>query len=113
MEIDIILNEFTSPHEAVELGLMAERSGVRGIWSSNYGWSRDAFLTLALLAERQDEVSQETLAVIEENLRILDQAIAQIHTALDEDPGSRNLNQLLAARYRQEVGLLSQMSRHI
>ncbi len=37
MEIDIILNEFTSPHEAAELGLMAEglrsqRRLVRQLW---------------------------------------------------------------------------------
>ena len=37
MEIDIILNEFTSPQEAAELGLMVENYGLRGVWSANYG----------------------------------------------------------------------------
>ena len=43
MEIDIILNEFTSPQEASELGLMVEGYGFRGVWSANYGASRDPF----------------------------------------------------------------------
>ena len=31
MEIDIILNEFASPGEAAELGLLAERYGLSGV----------------------------------------------------------------------------------
>ena len=54
MEIDIILNEFASPQEAAELGLLAEQYGLRGVWSSNYGTSRDAFFTLSLLADRSE-----------------------------------------------------------
>ncbi len=63
MEIDIILNEFVSPHEAAELGLLAERYGVRGVWSSNYGWSRDAFITLSLLADRSERIRLGPMAI--------------------------------------------------
>jgi 5,10-methylenetetrahydromethanopterin reductase len=63
MEIDLILNEFTSPQQALELGLMAERYGFRGVWSSNYGWSRDPFFTLALLAERSARIRLGPMAV--------------------------------------------------
>lgn len=63
MQIDIILNEFTSPHEAVELGLMAENYGVRGVWASNYAWSRDPFFTLSLLAERSSRIRMGPMAV--------------------------------------------------
>ena len=63
MEIDIILNEFTSPQEAVELGLMAEGYGLRGVWASNYGWSRDPFFTLSLLADRSSKIRMGPMAV--------------------------------------------------
>ena len=63
MEIDIILNEFTSPGEAAELGLMAERFGLRGVWASNYGWSRDPFFALSLLADRSSRIRLGPMAI--------------------------------------------------
>ena len=63
MEIDIILNEFTSPQEALELGLMAERYGARGVWASNYGCSRDPFMTLPLLADRSSRIRLGPMAL--------------------------------------------------
>jgi len=63
MEIDIILNEFASPAEAAELGLLAERYGVRGVWASNYGWSRDPFFTLSLLAQQSSRIRLGPMAI--------------------------------------------------
>ena len=63
MEIDIILNEYASPQEAAEFGLMAERYGMRGVWSSNYGWSRDPFFTLSLLAHQSSRIRLGPMAI--------------------------------------------------
>jgi len=63
VDIDIILNEFASPQDALELGLLAERYGVRGIWSSNYGDTRDPFFVLALLAKESSRIRLGPLAV--------------------------------------------------
>jgi alkanesulfonate monooxygenase SsuD/methylene tetrahydromethanopterin reductase-like flavin-dependent oxidoreductase (luciferase family) len=63
MEIDIILNEFASPRDAAELGLLAERYGMRGVWSSNYGWSRDPFFTLSLLAAQSSRIRLGPMAI--------------------------------------------------
>jgi 5,10-methylenetetrahydromethanopterin reductase len=63
MKIDIILNEFASPQGAAELGLLAEGYGMRGVWSSNYGWSRDAFMTLSLLAARSSRIRMGPMAI--------------------------------------------------
>ena len=63
MEIDIILNEFATPSEAAELGLLAESYGLRGVWSSNYGDSRDAFLALSQLALQSERIVMGPLAV--------------------------------------------------
>ncbi len=74
MEIDIILNEFASPQEAAELGLMVERYGLRGVWASNYGWSRDPFFTLSLLAERSSRIRLGPMAITAEELHPLKMA---------------------------------------
>jgi len=63
MDVDIILNEFASPAEAAELGLMAERYGMRGVWSSNYAWSRDPFLTLSTLAQQSSTIRLGPMAI--------------------------------------------------
>ncbi len=63
MEIDIIFNEFTTPAEAAELGLLAERYGLRGVWSTNYPTSRDPFFTLPLLASRSSAIRMGPLAI--------------------------------------------------
>ena len=63
MDIDIILNEFTTPQQAAELGLLAESYGIRGVWASNYGDSRDPFFTLALLAHQSSKLFMGPLAV--------------------------------------------------
>ena len=78
MDIDIILNEFTSPQQAVDLGLMAEKYGVRGIWSSNYGWSRDPFIALSLLADRSSRIRLGPMAISAEELHPLNAPILPI-----------------------------------
>ena len=63
MEIDIILDEFSSAQRALELGLMAEEYGFRGLWTMNYGDSRDAFLVLAPLADRSSTIKLGAMAI--------------------------------------------------
>lgn len=87
MDIDIILNEFTSPQEAVELGQMAERYGMRGVWSSNYGWSRDPFMTLSLLADRSSRIRMGPMAISAEELHPL--KMANLLFSLNELSGGR------------------------
>lgn len=50
MKIDVILDPDTSPAEALDLGLLAERHGIHAVWACNYPSSRDPFITLAPLA---------------------------------------------------------------
>ncbi len=74
MEIDIILNEFASPQAAAELGLLAESYGLRGVWASNYTWSRDPFFTLSLLADRSSKIRVGPMAVSSAELHPLKMA---------------------------------------
>lgn len=87
MDIDIILNEFASPREAVDLGLLAESYGIRGVWSSNYAWSRDAFLTLSLLADRSERIRLGPMAVSAAELHPL--KMANLLFTLNEMSGGR------------------------
>jgi alkanesulfonate monooxygenase SsuD/methylene tetrahydromethanopterin reductase-like flavin-dependent oxidoreductase (luciferase family) len=87
MKIDIILNEFASPTEAVELGLMAERYGMRGVWASNYGWSRDPFFTLSLLAHQSSRIRMGPMAISPAELHPL--KMANLLFSLNELSGGR------------------------
>jgi anti-sigma factor RsiW len=55
---------------------------------------------------RRGSLSPETVAVVEENLRIIDTAIGEIRDALAADPTSVDLPLLLSGVYRSRVELL-------
>lgn len=61
-----------------------------------------------VLASRQDTLAPDTLAVITENLRIIEQALKAMEAALEADPGNGQLVNLLLATYQQEIDLLTQ-----
>jgi len=63
------------------------------------------------IERRRDVVEADTLLVLEENMILLDHAIGEIRTALEEDPQNLRLRMLLAARYQQERKLLQKVSR--
>jgi hypothetical protein len=62
-------------------------------------------LRVALETQR-DRPSPATVAVVEENLRIINQAISEARTALEADPNNRDLTFLLMDVYRKKVDLL-------
>jgi hypothetical protein len=61
---------------------------------------------LAALEARKGSLSPQTLAVVEENLKIIDRAVGEMQAALARDPGNRELPALLVTAYRQEIDLL-------
>lgn len=61
---------------------------------------------LAILHTRRDALRPETMAVVNENLRVIDQAILQIQAALKQDPNNVDLAHRLVASYQQEISLL-------
>lgn len=65
----------------------------------------------SLLESRRPMLEPETAAVMETHIRIMDDAIAEIRSALDENPDDAQLQKLLATRYQQEAALLHQYSR--
>lgn len=65
---------------------------------------------LAAVEGQKEHLSPETVAVLEENMLIIDRAIGQLRSALDEDPLNRRLSMRLAAQYQREANLIKRVS---
>ncbi len=64
----------------------------------------------AAVAARRADLSPETRRVVDENLRLIDEAIARITAAFNDDPGNPELTRLLVAAYRQQINLLQRVA---
>ena len=91
------------PASQIEVAAIAERlrerDGVAEVHRS----------ILALLETHRAELPAETLAILDENLRSIDRAIAEIHMALESNPDHHALGFLLAETYRSEADLLERL----
>jgi len=65
----------------------------------------------ATLRESRTSLPTETVAVLERNLRVIDEAIRESGAALAEDPGNPALARMLLATYRQKLDLLQRATR--
>jgi alkanesulfonate monooxygenase SsuD/methylene tetrahydromethanopterin reductase-like flavin-dependent oxidoreductase (luciferase family) len=63
MDIDIILEPDLSPAQVAEIGVEAERLGIRALWTSNYHMHYDGFLSLAPVAAATSKLIFGPLAV--------------------------------------------------
>ncbi len=70
-----------------------------------------AELLQASIRERGTKLSPETLVVVEKNLAIIDQAIAEVRGVLESDPTDRGNALMLQAMHQQKVELLRRVSR--
>jgi anti-sigma-K factor RskA len=61
-----------------------------------------------VLEAKQGQMAPETVQTLERNLRIIDAAIAESRAALEKDPNSRELTQMLGATYDAKVKVLRQ-----
>ena len=61
-----------------------------------------------VLAEGKDQLDPKTLKVIEENLRIIDRAIAEARSAIAADPANAYLRSQVAANMRRKLDILRQ-----
>ena len=57
------------------------------------------------------ETSPETREVVERNLAVIAAAIQELRAALEADPGNPQLEDLLLAQHRSEIGLLRRLTR--
>lgn len=83
---------------AIAAGLR-ERDGVADVHES----------LIAILEAHRADLPPETVAVLDENLRSIDRAIAEIHLAIESNPDHHALSFLLAEAYRSEAELLERL----
>jgi len=65
----------------------------------------------AVLRAGEGRLSPGTVKVVEENLRIIDQAIGEARAALEADPASAELPILLSSMYRNKIDVLERAVR--
>lgn len=102
-----------TPFDVAPIGeaVPAAHDGVGPFESAVREYTDAAELLLAAIDERRDRFSPETLAVLEKNLAIIDQAIDEVRTALEADPSNHGSTLLLKAMYEQKVELLRRVAR--
>jgi len=74
------------------------------------GYARSIDALRRTLDERRDSLAPSTVATVERSLRIADSAIAEARSALEHDPSSRVLAELLASNYERKIDLLRRAS---
>lgn len=75
---------------------------------------REAAQELAQALElRRNDLSPTALAVIEQNLRIIDEAIRETQAALANDPRNQGVAGLLWATYEKKIDLLQRAAQHV
>jgi hypothetical protein len=58
------------------------------------------------LRTRRAALSPETLNAVEANLKTIDEALEELHAALEKDPENRKLTQMLASTHQKKLDLL-------
>ena len=94
------------PASTAHLGVGAE--GLAAI-EADFLRAREA-LWLDVLA-RRDQLEPSTVAVVEQNLAIIDRAIRDLRKALDTDPGNPSLERRLIDSHRRSLDLLRRLSK--
>jgi anti-sigma factor RsiW len=92
---------------ARESPVLAEPAGPSASFASS-GYEVAIAELQQVLESSRDRLDTATVRVIEENLAIIDQAIAQAQRALALDPGSTYLREYLAGTMRQKLEFLQQ-----
>jgi hypothetical protein len=80
--------------------------GDRETSASDVAFDREVVQLRALLDQRRPNLDSATVALLERNLRIIDQAIAESRAALARDPGSALLNRQLHNALGRKVQVL-------
>ncbi len=63
MDIDIVLDSHLSSQQLTDLGLLAERYGIRAIWNASYLDGRDPFTNMAQLARESSRIYVAPMAL--------------------------------------------------
>ncbi|MET0554406.1 MAG: zf-HC2 domain-containing protein [Vicinamibacteria bacterium] len=74
-------------------------------------YARATAQLMAAIESRRGALPPRTVAALEENLKTIDAALADVRTALRSDPSNPHLNLLLASTHQRKVEVLRQVVR--
>jgi len=79
--------------------------------SMDADFARAAIELERVLTEHRDRLAPTTIATLEHNLAVIDQAIEESRAALAADPANRDLRALFLGAHRQKLDLLERATR--
>ncbi len=82
-----------------------------GLWRTEADLMRAKEALWAAVYSSHTTASPETREVVERNLAVIAAAIQELRAALESDPGNPQLEDLLLAQHRSEIGLLRRLTR--
>jgi hypothetical protein len=80
--------------------------GVPAFAEAEREYQRAAAELMAALDTRRASLSPGTTAAIDENLRVIDTALAEIRAALERDPASPRLGRMLTSTHEKKIEAL-------
>jgi hypothetical protein len=81
-------------------------TGLDGFAEAERDYQRATAELMAALETRRASLSPESAAAIDENLKVIDQALAEIRVALERDPSSPRLGRMLTSTYEKKIQTL-------
>lgn len=86
-------------------------SGMAAVRMVEAGYVEQARELEAALEEGRERLAPETISIVERNLKVIAEAVADSRAALEEDPANQDLRILLRTGHEQRVALLEQAVR--
>ena len=108
----VLLITLTSAITALLVRRPDGRTGTSSFSVTQAAYERAAEELAQTLEYRRKDLSPTALAVIEQNLRIIDEAIRETQAALATDPRNERVAELLWASWEKKIDLLERAAQH-
>jgi anti-sigma factor RsiW len=97
------------PDPRVAVQRASTGTALEGLDQAERQYQRATAELMAALETRRAALSPETSAAIDENLRVIDRALAEVRAALERDPASPRLGRMLASTYEKKIETLQRV----
>jgi hypothetical protein len=97
----------------VKNGGIQPQPGSPGYESTELGYRQAADELVRTLQAHRKELGESAFQVVQQNLRIIDQAISETQAALASDPRNQRVAELLWASYEKKIDLLQRAAQSV